>query len=92
VETKTGLSEPAKREFLEIGKETEKESVEEILSEKTAIPIPEASFEAPNYVLRHASGKNLTEKEKREAQFYAQKLKYPKGALIFNGSREEDFL
>jgi hypothetical protein len=92
VETETGLSEPAKREFLETGKEIEKESVEEILSKKTAIPIPEASSEAPNYVLRHASGKNLTEKEKREAQFYAQKLKYLKGALIFNGSGEEDFL
>jgi hypothetical protein len=91
-ETETGLSEPTKREFLEIEKETEKESAEEILSEKTATPIPEASSEAPNYVLRHASGKNLTEKEKREAQFYAQKLKYPKGALIFNGSGEEDFL
>jgi hypothetical protein len=34
----------------------------------------------------------LTEKEKQEAQFYAHKLKYPKGALIFNGSGEEDFL
>jgi hypothetical protein len=34
----------------------------------------------------------LTEKEKQEAQFYAKKLKYPKGALIFNGSGEEDFL
>jgi hypothetical protein len=87
VETETGLSEPAKREFLETGKEIEKEFVEEILSEKTAIPIPEESSKAPNYVLRHASCKNLTEKEKREAQFYAQKLKYPKGALIFNGSR-----
>jgi hypothetical protein len=62
-ETETGLSEPTKREFLEIEKETEKESTEEILSEKTATPIPEASSEAPNYVLRHASGKNLTEKE-----------------------------
>jgi hypothetical protein len=40
VETETGLSELAKREFLEIGKETEKEFVEEILSEKTAIPFP----------------------------------------------------
>jgi hypothetical protein len=30
--------------------------------------------------------------EKQEAQFYAQNLKYPKGALIFNGSGEEDFL
>jgi hypothetical protein len=34
----------------------------------------------------------LTEKEKQEAQVYAQKLKYPKGTLIFNGSGEEDFL
>jgi hypothetical protein len=34
----------------------------------------------------------LTEKEKQGAQFYAQKLKYPKGALIFNGSGKEDFL
>jgi hypothetical protein len=34
----------------------------------------------------------LTEKEKQEAQFYTQKLKYPKGALIFNGSGEEDFM
>jgi hypothetical protein len=59
---------------------------------KIATPIPEASSEASDYVLRHASGKNLTEKEKREAQFYAQKLKFPKGALIFNGSGEEDFL
>jgi hypothetical protein len=91
-ETETGPSEPAKKESLEIRKETEKEYVEEILSEKTAIPIPGASSEAFNYVLRHASGKKLTEKEKREAQFYAQKLKYPKGALIFNGSGEEDFL
>jgi hypothetical protein len=91
-ETETGLSESTKREFLEIEKETEKESAEEILSEKIATPIPEASSEASDYVLCHASGKNLTEKEKREAQFYAQKLKYPKGALIFNGSGEEDFL
>jgi hypothetical protein len=90
--TETGPSEPAKKESLEIRKEMEKESVEEILSEKTAIPIPGASSEALNYVLRHASGKKLSEKEKQEAQFYAQKLKYPKGALIFNDSGEEDFL
>jgi hypothetical protein len=91
-ETETGLSEPTKREFLEIEKETEKKSTEETLSEKIATPIPEASSEASDYILRHASGKSLSEKEKREAQFYAQKLKYPKGALIFNGSGEEDFL
>jgi hypothetical protein len=78
-ETETGLSEPTKREFLEIKKETKKESVEETLSEKIATPIPEASSKTFDYVLRHASGKNLSKKEKGEAQFYAQKLKYPKG-------------
>jgi hypothetical protein len=64
------------------------------LAEETvpAPPPPEAFSEALNYVLRHASGKKLTEKEKQGAQFYAQKLKYPKGALIFNGSGKEDFL
>jgi hypothetical protein len=91
-ETKTRLSESTKREFLEIEKETKKESAEESLSEKIATPIPEASSAASDYILRHASGKSLSKKEKREAQFYAQKLKYPKGALIFNGSGEEDFL
>ena len=91
-ETETGLSEPTKREFLEIEKETEKESAEETLSEKIATPIPEASSEASDYILRNASGKSLSEKEKREVQFYAQKLQYLKGALIFNGSGEEDFL
>jgi hypothetical protein len=38
---------------LEIGEEAEKESVEQILSEKTAIPIPEASSEALDYIVRH---------------------------------------
>jgi hypothetical protein len=59
---------------------------------KTAIPIPETLSEATDYIIRHASGKRLSEKEKQEAQFYAQRLKYPKGALVFNGSGEEDFL
>jgi hypothetical protein len=36
--------------------------------------------------------KNLSKEENPEAQHYAQKLKYPKGALVFNGSEEEDFL
>jgi hypothetical protein len=62
------------------------------LAEETSTAAPEAFSEAFNYILRHASGKKLTEKEKQEAHFYAQKLKYPKGALIFNGSGEEDFL
>jgi hypothetical protein len=90
-ETEAGPSEPAKEKSLETrGKETE--AAEQILAEETGTATPEAFSEALNYILRHASGKILTEKEKQEAQFYAQKLKYLKGALIFNGSGEEDFL
>jgi hypothetical protein len=88
-ETEAGPSEPAKVNSLEA---EETETAEQILAEETGTAAPEAFSEAFDYILRHASGKELTEKEKQEAQFYAQKLKYPKGALIFNGSEEEDFL
>jgi hypothetical protein len=91
-ETEAGPSKPAKETSLETEEEMEKEAAEQILCEKTATPTPEASSEVPNYIVRHALGKRLSEEEKREAQYYAQKLKYPKGALIFNGSGEENFL
>jgi hypothetical protein len=91
--TKAGPSKPAKEKSLETGeKETEKEAAKQILPEKNITSTPEASSEVPDYIVRHASGKRLSEEEKREAQYYAQKLKYPKGALIFNGSGEEDFV
>jgi hypothetical protein len=88
-ETEAGPSEPTNVKSLQT-KETK--ATEQILAEETGTATPEAFSEAFDYILRHASGKELTEKEKQEAQFYAQKLKYPKGALIFNGSGEEDFL
>jgi hypothetical protein len=88
-EIEAGPSEPIKVKSLEA---EEIETTEQILAEETDTDAPEASSEAFDYILRHASGKKLTEKEKQEAQFYAQKLKYPKVALIFNGSGEEDFL
>jgi hypothetical protein len=92
VEAEARPSGSAKEKSLEIGEKTGKEAAEVILTGKTAIPIPEASSEATDYIIRHASGKRLSEKEKQEAQFYARRLKYPKGALLFNGSGEEDFL
>jgi hypothetical protein len=67
---------------------TTKETIKQILSGKTLSSTPEASSKLPDYIVRHASGKILSEEEKREAHHYAQKLKYPKGALIFNGSGE----
>jgi hypothetical protein len=62
------------------------------LPEKVVTLAPEALEESIDYIIRHASGKTLTSEEKREAQHYAQRLKYPKGALVFNGSGEEDFV
>jgi hypothetical protein len=73
-------------------KATEEKTSEQTSPEKVATPTPEALKQSIDYIIRHASGKTLTSEEKREAQYYAQRLKYPKGALVFNGSREEDFL
>jgi hypothetical protein len=91
--TKAGPSEPVEKKPAEIEeKATEEKATEEISPEKVATPSPEALKESIDYIIRHASGKVLSKEEEREAQHYAQKLKYPKGALVFNGSGEEDFL
>jgi hypothetical protein len=34
----------------------------------------------------------LSEEEIAEAKHYARELKYPKGALVYNGTDEDDFL
>jgi hypothetical protein len=36
--------------------------------------------------------KKLSEEEIMEAKHYARELKYPKGALVYNGTDEDDFL
>jgi hypothetical protein len=65
---------------------------EQIASEKIEAPALKASNKSTKYIIRHASGKELSQEEMLEARHYAQKLKYSKGALVFNGSDEEDFL
>jgi hypothetical protein len=62
------------------------------MAEKAKPSVPEALIEDIDYIFRHASGKKLSEEEIVEARHYAQKLKYPKGALVFIGSNEDDFL
>jgi hypothetical protein len=90
---KDGPSEPAEKKPSEIEeKAAEEEAIEQTLPEKVAAPAPKVLKESIEYIICHASGKRLSEEEEREAQHYAQKLKYPKGALVFNGSGEEDFL
>jgi hypothetical protein len=88
-----GPSELAEKKPSEIEeKATEEKASEQTSPEKVATPAPEALEESIDYIIRHASGKVLSSEEKREARHYAKKLKYPKGALVFNGSGEEDFL
>jgi hypothetical protein len=62
------------------------------MAEKAKSPAPEASVEDVDYIFRHASGKKLSEEEILEARHYAKKLKYSKGALVFNGTNEDNFL
>jgi hypothetical protein len=92
-ETKAGPLVPAEAKPAESEeKATEEKATEQISFEKVATPAPKALKESIDYIIRHASGKGLSQEEEREAQHYVQKLKYPKGALVFNGSGEEDFL
>jgi hypothetical protein len=70
----------------------EERTTEQIAPEKIEASAPEASNKNADYIICHASGKKLSQEEILEARHYAQRLKYPKGALVFNGSHDEDFL
>jgi hypothetical protein len=87
-ETKPAVTEEmAEQVSPDIGIAMEKEVAEEAKS-----PTPEALSENLDFIIRRASRKRLSEEEIVEAKHYAQKLKYPKGALVFNGTDEDDFL
>jgi proteasome lid subunit RPN8/RPN11 len=58
---------------------------EPILVEEIDTAAPEAPSKICDYIVRHTSGKKLSEEEIFEANHYARELKYPKGALVFNG-------
>jgi hypothetical protein len=67
-------------------------ALEKNVAEKAKSPVPEAPSEDLDFIIRHASGKRLSEGEIAEAKHYAWELKYPKGALVYNGTNEDDFL
>jgi hypothetical protein len=99
--TEIGPSEPTKVKHLEAEKaklteatlETEQTKIAEpILVEDIDATVPEASSSMHDYIIRHASGKKLSEEEIFEANHYARELKYPNGAVVFNGTDEDDFL
>jgi hypothetical protein len=101
LEAKAGPSEPSKEQPLEteetkvtkVALKAEKIKMSEpILVEEIDTAAPEAPSNIQDYIVRHASGKKLSEEEIYEANHYARELKYLKGALVFNGTDEDDFL
>jgi hypothetical protein len=97
-EAEAGPSEPTKEQPLETEEKATKAALEAekmsepILVEETDTAAPEAPLSIRDYIVRHASGKKLSKEEIYEADHYARELKYPKGALVFNGTDEDDFL
>jgi hypothetical protein len=66
----------------------EKESV----PEKLKSPSPEESTEELEFIVRHASGKQLSEEQITKTRKYARDLKYPQWSLEYIGTDEDDFL
>jgi hypothetical protein len=66
--------------------------LEKNVAKEAKSPAPEAPSEDLDNFIRHASGKRLSEEEIFEAKHYARELKYPKGAIVFNRTDEDDFL
>jgi hypothetical protein len=57
------------------------------------LSIPEASSRGDiGYIIRHASGKQLSEEQIAEVQYYAKDLEYSRGSLVYGGNDEDDYL
>jgi hypothetical protein len=72
----------------DVGLVSEKEDT----PKKIESPTPKAPSEGFDFIIRQASDKRLSEEEIAEARHYAWELKYPKGALVYNGTNEDNFL
>jgi hypothetical protein len=74
-------AEPSKTRPVEQVKESLPEKLEQVkesLPKKLTLPIPEAASHGDfGYIVRHASGKQLSEQQIAEVQYYAKDLKYP---------------
>jgi hypothetical protein len=91
-EAEAGPSAPIETKVVAPGDKADQQTSDTSMAEKAKSPTLEAPAEAVDYIYRHASGKKLSKEEILEARHYAHKLKYPKEALVFNGTNEDDFL
>jgi hypothetical protein len=97
--TEAGPSVPTEAEPAKTEQRAEQESSDagmilekKVVLEKAKFAIPKAPSEDHDFIIRHPLGKRLSEEEIAEAKHYAQELKYPKEALVYNGTDEDDFL
>jgi hypothetical protein len=87
--------ESAALDYTEVGPSESRaiEQVSESLLEKVSSLIPEVMLsEDSEFIIHHASGKWLTQKQIAEAQHYAKDLKFPRGSLVYEGDEDDDFL
>jgi hypothetical protein len=91
-DAEAGPSVPIEAKVVTPKDKADQQTSDNSMAEKAKSPALEAPAEAVDYIYRHALGKKLSEEDIVEARHYAQKLKFPKGALVFNGSNEDDFL
>jgi hypothetical protein len=83
--TAIGKAEPSKATTIVL--------VEESVPEKSKPPAPEAPPHGDlEYIVRHASGKQLSLEQIAEVEYYAKDLKYPRGSLVYRGDDEDNFL
>jgi hypothetical protein len=91
-EAEAGPSTPIETKTIAPEDKADQQTSGQSVAEKAKPSVPKALVQDIDYIFRHASGNNLSEEEVLEARHYAQKIKYPKGALVFNGTNEDDFL
>jgi hypothetical protein len=98
METEARPSVPAETKLTATEQRAEEESpytgiaLEKSMAKEVTSSIPEAPSKGLDYIVRHASGKRLSEEEVFEAKHYVRELKYTKGGLVFNGTDEDDFM
>jgi hypothetical protein len=85
--TTTVLAEVRPLEAMPIG------LVEENVPEKSKSLAPEDPPHGDlEYIVRHASGKQLSLEQIAKVEHYAKDLKYPRGSLEYGGDDKDDFL
>ena len=66
---------------------------EESLPENPSATASEAPSSSDlNFIVRHASGKQLSAEQAAKTKHYAKELKYPHGSLVYGGDNDDDFL